>query len=126
MNLPEGRFGIGGHAPDALLVAHVEIKCKHAPAQRFDLRCKFRKGLAFAAGEHQIGSGFRQGPRKVLSQAAAGAGNDGHLAGQIEEFVVGRLSGLAFMASESLSSDSVRARAAAKTSADLLRAERRR
>ena len=42
-----------------------------------------------AAGHDEIRAGFRQGAGENLAEAAAGAGDNGYLAGEIEEFVGG-------------------------------------
>ena len=49
VNLSEGRFGIGGKAPDALLVAYVEVERDGAPAQCLYFLLEFRKCLALEA-----------------------------------------------------------------------------
>ena len=86
VNLAEGGFGLGRHALDALLVAHIKLERDSAAAERFDLGFECSQRLARAAGENKIGSGAGQCAREVLAKAAAGAGDDGDLAGEIEDF----------------------------------------
>ena len=85
MNLAEGGFGFCRHLLDALLVADVELERNGAAAERRDFRFKCGERFARAAGEHQVGSGLGERARKILAKAAAGSGDDGYLAGEVEE-----------------------------------------
>ena len=41
------------------------------------------------AGQDEVGSSFGQCAREVLAEAAAGSGDEGHVAGKIEESFIG-------------------------------------
>jgi hypothetical protein len=54
-----------------------------------------RKSLSFsmpAAGQHHAGAGARQRARELRAQAARGAGDQGHAAGQINAVAHGKFS----------------------------------
>ena len=57
----------------------------------FDPLLRMREGIAFAAGEDEIGAGARESSGENLSQSAAGAGHDSNSSGQIEEAWLWRL-----------------------------------
>lgn len=56
MDLTECVFGIGGHAPDALLIAHVEFERNDAAPERLHFRFEAGKRLALTAGEDEAGA----------------------------------------------------------------------
>ena len=87
MNLPESGFGFGGHALDAGVIAHIEFERQRAAAEVTNFRFEFGEGFAMAAGEDQVCSRFGQCASEILAEAAAGTGDQGDLAGEVEERV---------------------------------------
>ena len=87
--MAERGLGVRGHFLDAGVVANVQLEGNHAATQGGHFFFKGQQVIAVAAGDDEIRAGFRQGAREDLAQAAAGAGDDGYLAGEIEEFVGG-------------------------------------
>ena len=57
-------------------------------AQGLDFGLEGRQRGRVAAGDHQVRPGPGQRPAEVLAQPAAGAGDDGDLAGEIKRVVV--------------------------------------
>ena len=73
------------HALDALVVSDVQRQRQRLAAQCFDLRLETAQRCRVAAGDDQVRTGPRKRAAKVLSQAAAGAGDDGDFAGEIKQ-----------------------------------------
>jgi hypothetical protein len=86
VDLAEGSGGVSTEFLDARLIADIEFERCGAAAERFNFAFEFGERVDFAAGEDEIGAGFGESTREMLAEAAAGAGDDGDLAGEIEEF----------------------------------------
>jgi len=84
VHLAEGGFRVGGHFLDAGEVANVEFEGDGAAAEGFDFGFEWGQVIAMAAGQDQVGAGFRESAGEVLAEAAAGAGDDGYLAGEVK------------------------------------------
>ncbi len=92
VNRAEGGFGFFGEALDAGGVADVEFQRDGAAAEGVDLGFEVGECFAAAAGEDEVGSGAGEGAGEVLAEAAAGSGDEGDLAGEVEEMssLIGR------------------------------------
>ena len=84
VNLAERRSGCFRHVADAGLVADIERERERAAAEGFDLGLEGRQVGRIAAGDDQVGARAGEGAREILAEAAARAGDDGDLAGEIE------------------------------------------
>ena len=87
--MAEGGGGVGDEFLDAGVIADVEFERCGAAAEGFYFAFEWGERVDFAAGEDEVGAGFGEGAGEMLAEAAAGAGDDGDLAGEIEEVVAG-------------------------------------
>jgi hypothetical protein len=85
VDLADGFVGRGGHGLNAFLIAYVEGEGDGAAAEGFDLRDEWEQVVFAAAGEDEVCAGFGEGACEILAEATAGPGDDGDLAGEIEE-----------------------------------------
>jgi len=80
-------FGSRSKFLDVLLIADVEFEGGGAAAEGPDFFFKGRERFAAAAGEDEVGAGFGECAREILSEPAACAGDDGDAAGEVEEVI---------------------------------------
>jgi hypothetical protein len=69
---------------DGIVVGHVQLDHMGVAALAFDLCAQFLELFQSAAGQHDARAGGSQGARKLGAQAAGGAGDKGHAAGEID------------------------------------------
>jgi hypothetical protein len=91
--MAECALSLGNHPRDASEIAHVEFERNGAAAKRLNFRFKWREARAMAAGEHEIGAGLGQRAREILTETAAGAGDDCGATSEIEQFISGAIVG---------------------------------
>ncbi len=87
----DGALGGCAHALDAGLVADVEVEGGDVAAESGDLVGEGLDVGAAAAGEDEVGTGAGEGAGEVLAEAAAGAGDESDLAGEVEEVFAHRV-----------------------------------
>ena len=67
------------------MIADIEVDAAGAATEGLDLLAERGEFGGVAARHRDVGAGLREGAGEVLAEAAAGAGDEGDLAGEIEE-----------------------------------------
>jgi hypothetical protein len=67
------------------MITDVEVDTAGAAAEGLNLLAEGGELGGVAARHRDVGTGLRKGAGEVLTEAAASAGNEGNLAGEIEE-----------------------------------------
>jgi hypothetical protein len=98
VDLAEGGSGVGDKFLNAGVIADVEREGCCAAAEGFHFAFERGKRIDVAAGEDEIGASFCESAREMLAEAAAGAGDDGNLASEIEKIFTGSGIGHFFVA----------------------------
>ncbi len=72
------------HGPNAAVIADVERERQCPPPERLDFSAECVERIDVSAGDDEVGAGACERPAHVLAKPAAGAGDDGDFAGEIE------------------------------------------